>query len=80
MKKPLIPALTAAALMEIAGTANAHLTAFGWKDNGNFGPHWQSEWWCQNWCFRHGLLFMACISNGRGTLTTKAVIPQVWIP
>ena len=67
MKKLLTTALTAAALMGIAGTANAHLTAFGWKDNGNgtitmFGQHWHSEWWGQNWCFRHGLPFMACIS------------------
>lgn len=48
MKKLLTTALTAAALMGIAGTANAHLTAFGWKDNGNgtitmFGQHWHGD-------------------------------------
>lgn len=35
-------------LMGVAGVANAHLVAFGWKDNGNgsitmFGQHWHGD-------------------------------------
>lgn len=48
MKKLLVTTLTAAALFGAASTANAHLTAFGWKDNGNgtitmFGQHWHGD-------------------------------------
>ncbi len=48
MKKLLVTALTAASLFGMASTANAHLVAFGWKDNGNgtitmFGEHWHGD-------------------------------------
>jgi hypothetical protein len=37
-----------ASLLAIAGTASAHLVAFGWKDNGNgtitmYGEHWHGD-------------------------------------
>ena len=37
-----------ASLLAVAGTASAHLTAFGWKDNGNgtitmWGQHWHGD-------------------------------------
>lgn len=48
MKKLLVAALTAASLFGVASTANAHLVAFGWKDNGNgtitmYGQHWHGD-------------------------------------
>lgn len=48
MKKLLVTALTTASLFGVASTANAHLVAFGWKDNGNgtitmFGEHWHGD-------------------------------------
>lgn len=48
MKKLLVTALTAASLLGVASTANAHLVAFGWKDNGNgtvtmWGEHWHGD-------------------------------------
>ena len=47
MKKLLLVSCVAA-LLGIASTANAHLVAFGWKDNGNgtitmFGEHWHGD-------------------------------------
>jgi hypothetical protein len=48
MKKLLVTTLTAAALFGVVSTANAHLVAFGWKDNGNgtitmWGEHWHGD-------------------------------------
>ena len=39
---------TGLGVFALVGTANAHLVAFGWKDNGNgtismFGQHWHSD-------------------------------------
>lgn len=48
MKKLLVTTLTAVSLFGVASTANAHLVAFGWKDNGNgtitmWGEHWHGD-------------------------------------
>ena len=53
MKKILVLAslillMTAAIILSGTGLANAHLVAFGWKDNGNgtitmFGEHWHGD-------------------------------------
>ena len=47
MKKYLMAAFVAS-LLGVASTASAHLTAFGWKDNGNgtitmWGQHWHGD-------------------------------------
>lgn len=47
MKKYLMAAFVAS-LLGVASTASAHLTAFGWKDNGNgtitmWGEHWHGD-------------------------------------
>lgn len=46
--KKLILASCAAAMLGMAGMANAHLVAFGWKDQGNgsiimYGQHWHGD-------------------------------------
>ncbi len=43
-----VVAMTGLALFCVAGVANAHLVAFGWKDNGNgtitmWGEHWHGD-------------------------------------
>ena len=46
--KTVLMASFVASLLAVAGTASAHLTAFGWKDNGNgtitmWGQHWHGD-------------------------------------
>lgn len=46
--KTFLMSFLVASLLGVAGTASAHLTAFGWKDNGNgtitmWGQHWHGD-------------------------------------
>lgn len=46
--KTFLMASLVASMLAVAGTASAHLTAFGWKDNGNgtiimWGQHWHGD-------------------------------------
>lgn len=71
MKKLLVTALTAASLLGVASTANAHLVAFGWKDNGNgsitmFGEHW------------HGDLTSPYSDNGGVRIGVYGTDPSTW--
>lgn len=71
MKKLLVTALTAASLLGAASTANAHLVAFGWKDNGNgtitmWGEHW------------HGDQTSAYSDNGGVRIGVYGTDPSTW--
>lgn len=71
MKKLLVTALTAASLLGVASTANAHLVAFGWKDNGNgtitmFGEHW------------HGAQSAPSTANGGVRIGVWGTDPSTW--